>query len=76
MTYQDLQDLPKGVKNALPHHGQEIYKEAYNHAWKTYKNPDKRATSESRETVAHKVAWAAVENKYQKKEGAWVAKKP
>lgn len=74
MPYIQNADLPKGVKNNLPPHAQDIYREAFNHAWEQYRSPDKRRDpSETQETVAHKVAWAAVERKYKKnREGKWV----
>lgn len=42
MPYRNLRELPKGVKNVLPKHAKEIYKEAYNSAWEEYKDPDDR----------------------------------
>jgi len=74
MTYDKNSDLPKGVKNNLPIHAQDIYREAFNHAWQQYKSPEKRRdSSETQEQVAHKVAWAAVEKKYKKNStGTWV----
>ena len=33
MTYEQNSELPKGVKNNLPAHAQDIYREAFNHAW-------------------------------------------
>ena len=33
MTYEQNSDLPKGVRNNLPAHAQDIYREAFNHAW-------------------------------------------
>ena len=73
MPYSTNQDLPQKIKNHLPDHAQAIYREAFNHAWDQYKSPDKRRGTVSRETVAHKVAWSAVEKKYHKNEnGEWV----
>jgi len=75
MPYNSLTDLPESVKNALPKHGQEIYKEAYNNAWDQYKKPSDRQGDSSREETAHKVAWAAVKNSYKKNDkGNWVEK--
>lgn len=76
MPYQELKELPDQVKNALPTHGQEIYRAAYNNAWDEYKKPEDRATQSSREETAHKVAWAAVKKVYHKnKQGEWVKNK-
>jgi cation transport regulator len=75
VIYSHDTDLPDKVKNNLPKHAQDIYREAFNHAWEQYKSPAKRrgGRKQPREQVAHKVAWAAVEKKYQKDEkGNWV----
>ena len=62
MPYQELSELPDSVKDNLPKHAQEIYKEAYNHG-------------ASREETSHRVAWAAVKHIYEKNEaGKWVRK--
>lgn len=45
MPYQDITELPENVRSALPQHAQEIYKEAFNHAWDEYKNPTSAATA-------------------------------
>ncbi|MFP4098891.1 MAG: putative cation transport regulator ChaB [Alphaproteobacteria bacterium] len=75
MPYKTLKELPDGVKNNLPVHGQEIYQAAYNSAWDQYKDPDDRYNDASREEVAHRVAWSAVKNEYKKDEdGNWVKK--
>jgi cation transport regulator len=66
MPYEKLTDLPDSVRNNLPKHAQEIYKEAYNSAEDQY----------GEESRAHRVAWSAVENKYEKNDqGNWVEKK-
>ena len=73
MPYDNVSDLPDGVQNNLPEHAQTIYMEAYNSAWKQYKDPDKRRNEASREEVAHQVAWSAVEQSYHKNDqGNWV----
>jgi cation transport regulator len=65
MPYEKLTDLPDRVRNNLPKHAQEIYKEAFNSAEEQY----------GEESRAHRVAWSAVENKYEKNErGDWVQK--
>jgi cation transport regulator len=66
MPYDNLTDLPDSVKNNLPKHAQEIYKEAFNSAEEQY----------GEESRAHRVAWSAVENKYEKDDqDNWVQKK-
>jgi cation transport regulator len=75
MPYERLKDLPDSVRDNLPKHAQEIYKEAFNSAWDQYDQPEERRGGASREETAHKVAWAAVKNKYEKNEktGKWTA---
>ncbi|MGL6160904.1 ChaB family protein [Microbulbifer sp.] len=60
MPYRSVNELPKNVKNPLPKHAQEIYKEAFNSAEKQHK--DKSDTEER----AAKIAWNAVKEKYEK----------
>lgn len=75
MPYDRLSDLPDRVRDNLPKHAQEIYKEAFNSAWEQYEDPEDRRGDASREETSHKVAWSAVEKKYRKNEdGRWVAK--
>lgn len=66
MPYRSRESLPDSVKNVLPAHAQDIYQEAFNSAWDEYKEKKDRRGDESREEVAHKVAWAAVKNQYEK----------
>ncbi len=66
MPYKTTNELPDSVKDVLPAHAQDIFKEAYNSAYDEYKDPDDRRGKESREEVAFKVAWSAVKNKYEK----------
>jgi len=74
MPYNSVSQLPDSVKDNLPKHAQEIYKEAYNSAWDTYSDPDDRRDDASREETAHKVAWSAVKKKYEKDGDRWVKK--
>jgi cation transport regulator len=66
MPYKSTSELPDSVKNVLPAHAQDIYKEAFNSAYDEYKDPDERRDDASREEVAHRVAWSAVKNTYEK----------
>lgn len=71
MPYEKKSDLPDPVKNNLPEHAQEIYKDAFNSAWEQYKDLD----AKGREETSHKVAWGAVEQEYKKNnDGRWVKK--
>jgi len=72
MPYKDISELPDSVRDNVPKHAQEIYKEAYNSAWDEYKDPDERRGDASREETAHKVAWSAVKQSYEKgDDGRW-----
>jgi cation transport regulator len=65
VPYKQITQLLDNVKNNLPKHAQEIYKEAFNSAEDRYGEED----------CAHRVAWSAVENKYEKNhKGNWVSK--
>jgi cation transport regulator len=74
MPYDTLQDLPDTVRQALPKHAQEIYLAAFNNAWDQYRDEDSRRDDDSREEVAHKVAWSAVKEKYEKQGERWQRK--
>jgi cation transport regulator len=72
-----VQELPDSVRENLPDHAQEIYRNAFNSAWDRYDEPQERRGDSTREETAHKIAWAAVKKAYAKNEksGKWVAKK-
>lgn len=74
MPYESRSELPDSVKDSLPPHAQDIYKEAYNSAWDQYKDPEKRRGDATREETAHRVAWSAVKDEYEKQNGEWVKK--
>lgn len=75
MPYDTLDELPDAVKNNVPEHAQEIYRAAFNSAWDEYADPEERRDpGDSREETAHKVAWAAVKQEYEKKGDRWVRK--
>ena len=65
--YQNIDDLPKPVREHLPRHAQEIYRAAFNGAWDAYHHDEERA---------HRIAWAAVKYSYEKDEetGQWKRK--
>ena len=73
MPYQTVEDLPDTVRENLPKHAQDIFKETFNSAYEEYQNPDKRRDpDEDPEVIAFKVAWAAVKEKYHKQGDQWV----
>lgn len=62
MVYQQINDLPAAVKEALPEHGQELFLEAFNKASEKYEEEDD----------ATRAAWGAVRRDYQKcDDGRW-----
>lgn len=74
MPYKTNSELPDSVKSALQNvgHAQDIYKEAFNSAWEQYKDPEERRGDADGEEVAHRVAWGAVKQKYEKAaDGKW-----
>jgi cation transport regulator len=73
MPYDKTSELPDSVRNNLPEKAQEIYMNAFNNAWDQYKDPGERKGNASREETAHKVAWSAVKQEYEKNEdtGKW-----
>lgn len=71
MPYAKNSELPDSVKDNIPAHAQDIYREAYNSAWEQYKDPDERRNDSSREETGHQVAWAAVKKKYENSAGKW-----
>lgn len=67
MPYTSLADLPASVKDALPKHGQDIFRAAFNSAYD--------GTCEGREDIeacANAIAWTAVKTKYKKSDDKWV----
>ena len=65
MPYPANADLPPSVRGYLSERAQDIFREAFNHAWETY------AGDLRREEIAHRVAWAAVKRSYAKENGEW-----
>ena len=68
MPYRVNCDLPPSVRNHLPDHAQDIYREAFNHAFAAH------AGELGREKRAHMIAWAAVKHSYFKDGNAWVSR--
>ena len=72
MPYRSNHDLPEPVRRHLPSHAQDIFREAFNHAYDRYADPSKRQFGGGREAAAHRVAWAAVKRAYRKDGSQWV----
>ena len=69
MPYAANRDLPPAVRKHLPEHAQDIYREAFNHAYAAL------AGDSDREQRAHMIAWSAVKRGYERSpDGQWVAR--
>ena len=66
MPYASNDDLPPSVRNHLPPHAQDIYREAFNHAFAAHSGDPRQ------EEAAHRIAWAAVKRSYEKLGDNWV----
>ena len=65
MPYATNADLPASVRGHLPAHAQDIYREAFNHAYAAHEGDIRQ------EEAAHRIAWAAVKRSYVKVGGYW-----
>lgn len=63
MPYRDNSELPQAVRDHLSEHAQDIYREAFNHAYGAH------AGEADREQRAHMIAWAAVKRSHIKTNG-------
>jgi cation transport regulator len=68
MPYATNSELPSPVQAHLPLHAQDIYREAFNHAFAAH------AGDPRREEAAHRIAWAAVKRSYVKVGNSWIAR--
>lgn len=66
MPYRHNADLPESVRAHLPAHAQDIYREAFNHAYEAH------ADDPRQEEASHRIAWAAVKRSYEKQGDRWV----
>ena len=62
--------------DSLPLHAQHIFRKTHDSAVEQYQDPARRrgGKKQSSEAVAHKVAWAAVKQKYKKQGDKWLKK--
>ncbi len=65
MPYRTNADLPASVRNHLPSHAQDIYREAFNHAFASH------AGDVRQEEIGHRTAWAAVKRSCVKVGEMW-----
>ncbi len=70
MPYRTNADLPASVSSHLPEHAQDIYREAFNHAYAAH------AGESRQEEAAHRIAWAAVKRSYVKTDEGWIPRRP
>ena len=68
VPYRTNDDLPAPVRGHLPPHAQNIYREAFNHAFAAH------AGDPRQEEAAHRIAWSAVKRSYVKIGSSWVAR--
>ena len=65
MPYSTNDTLPLSLRHVLPPHAQDIYRAAFNNAYDRYGGAEARA---------HRIAWAAVKRRYEKRDHVWVEK--
>jgi cation transport regulator len=68
MPYRSNFDLPASVRRHLPPHAQDIYREAFNHAFAAHSNDPRQ------EEAAHRIAWGAVKRSFVKVGDSWIAR--
>jgi len=68
VPYRTNADLPASIRRRLPPHAQDIYREAFNHAFAAHIDDPRQ------EEAAFRIAWAAVKRIYVKVGDTWVAK--
>ena len=68
VPYRTNDDLPAPIRRRLPPHAQDIYREAFNHAFAA------RVSDPRQEEAAHRIAWTAVKRAYVRVGDTWIAK--
>lgn len=68
MPYRVNADLPPSVRDHLPAHAQDIFREAFNAAYAAHEGDPRQ------EEAAFRIAWAAVKRTYEKIGPEWVTK--
>jgi cation transport regulator len=63
MPYVTNDNLPTSVRHHLPPRAQDIFREAFNHAFVAHGGDEVRA---------FRIAWTAVKRRYAKVDGEWV----
>ena len=70
MPYAMNADLPASIRHHLPEHAQDIYREAFNHAYAAHEGDVRQ------EEAAHRIAWTAVKRSYEKYGDTWARRHP
>ena len=65
MPYATNAALPPPVRRVFPELAQDIYREAFNHAYAAHLGDPRQ------EEAAHRIAWSAVERSYVKQGPTW-----
>ena len=68
MPFRSNSDLPASAQTHLPPHAQDIYREAFNHAFAAHMSDPRR------EERAHRIAWTAVKRSYVKVGDSWIGR--
>jgi cation transport regulator len=69
MPYRTNADLPTRLRNNLPEQAQDIYREAFNHAYAAH------AGERDRELRSRMIAWSAVKNSYVRAGDTWALRR-
>ncbi|ANB77733.1 cation transporter (plasmid) [Paraburkholderia phytofirmans OLGA172] len=70
MPYYFNADLPAPLRNHLPGHAQDIYRNAFNVAYSAH------AGESRQEEIAHRIAWTAVKRSHVKQADTWMPRDP
>jgi cation transport regulator len=65
MPYEDIQALPPQLRAHLPLTAQQIYREAFNDAWRQYADLSVNPQPAAVEEAVSRSAWAAVKRQYR-----------
>ncbi len=67
MPYSKNKDLPLPVRGHLPEYAQQMFRKAFNSAWRHYPLDPRR------EEISRRIAWSAVKRSYHRRpNGDWV----
>jgi cation transport regulator len=68
MPYPTNEDLPPPIRHVLPPHAQDIWRSAFNSAWRSLGPGEDEAK-------CHRIAWAAVKRCYVKEGEVWMPRR-